>query len=329
MTKSEKKTNEDDSSRQSLLPHQEIMSRELLFRSQSITQHIIEERNQESDSSKVRIGATEMSSLGGGQLIHKKLKPSEVFNQYQSYVNKKKQMWLDKCWIPRSEKWYTLTTLIENGIIHPSERQYYKFPPGRDITDFPWRETSSIYRIKGLDGKEYYSDIQQWHGLDVNGTVHTQTFVADLYSYILPDFDRQYRYLDGRMASPAERNNPDVGQVSILNRDPSGEIAGRTVYTLEWSPKVLHSGLQMKRGEVGDSNRGVALVLKDESIPNMSLGIKTVQEFLLPFDELWKEKSEARPMTRTDTNKFVEDLTKVTEKYKEQQSGKKSPAQYR
>lgn len=45
-------------------------------------------------------------------------------------------------------------TPIDNGIIHESERQYYKFPPGSGITEFPYREVSTIWRIKALDGKD-------------------------------------------------------------------------------------------------------------------------------------------------------------------------------
>jgi hypothetical protein len=45
-------------------------------------------------------------------------------------------------------------TPIDNGIIHESERQYYKFPPGSGITEFPYGEVSTIWRIKALNGKD-------------------------------------------------------------------------------------------------------------------------------------------------------------------------------
>jgi hypothetical protein len=308
MTKSQQVKSEE----KILLPHEEPITADLLLRSQTLTEKIIDEvrkRNDEEFGELEGIDRWAMSTSYG--YARKKIKASDVFidNTDETRAKGKKTRWLNVTQNKRSKAFYSLKNLVDSGVIAESEREYFNLP-GEGIEDYPYRQIYNIFRIKKKDGSEWISTLEQWVGLSSQAGVVTCP-VDDMMWYIKPRITYELRTSEGTLLPQGANIAEQITKKAAIIRTTGflGEVIGDRVYTQEWNEEVFRSVLKMIRGQAGDSYQGCALTLQKEGEVQDSTSVKTIEDFLLPFDTIWEKNRNAQPITRIDSKQLLKDLT--------------------
>jgi hypothetical protein len=244
-----------------------------------------------------------VSTLGG--YARKKIKASDVFVQYESRVKREKVRRLSQIQNQRSGKFYTLDNLIKNGVIAESERELFNLPSG--IEDFPYRQISAFRRIRRADNTEWFSTHEQWVGLTNIAAIVTIP-VDDMHTYIKPHIEPALRNTDGTILQQNYSiSDQPTSQVSIITTNPQGEPSGSKEYITPFNETIVRSAMRWARGNIGDGYNGCSLALYKES-PTNGTSVKTIEEFLMPFDSIWSRNMESKPTSRVDIDQMLKDL---------------------
>jgi hypothetical protein len=288
MTKGKQLEQQSQSEDKVLLPHEEPITTDLLFRSQNLTQKIIsqviEHNNEEFGDVDVADPQARSSNVG---YARKRVKASDVFvDARETYRERKKTQWTNATKNKRSDKFYSLDSLVKNEVIAEEEKDFFELPPG--VKDFPYRQIYYIKRLKKVDGTEWISTLEQWFGLSAQAAVVTCP-VDDQFWYLKPKISYELRTIDGAIL-PQGSNISDIKtkKVAIIkNTGYLGEYVGEGIYTHPWSEEIFRSILKMARGQVGDSHNGCTLTLVREGEPHSGAVVKSVEDFILPFKEIY------------------------------------------
>jgi hypothetical protein len=226
------------------------------------------------------------------------VKASQVFVDFQPSITKtKKLLFIKQCMNQRSKKFYTLKNLVELGIIHESERDLYKLPPG--INDYPYHQIYQFRRVRCADSTEWLDVHEQITGVTDQGSV--VSISVDPLRYVRPTILHEKRKVDGTPLNPGESiANTDTMQVSIIRSShENNEVSGTTEYLLPFTKQNVMSALKFAHGEIGDSYNGCSLAIyKENTTP--SYGILDVDEWIqMDFKDLWKKCSQPSNMGLT------------------------------
>ena len=295
---------------QQLLPHEESITAELLLRSHTTTEKILEQLRQKNNESAMEINVEDYWGKSNvDSMARRRVKASDVFIRYESQIKAKKLLWVSQCQSQRSQQFYSLKNHIQNGIIDESERDLFELPPG--IEDFPYRQIYQFNRVKTSKG-EYLSTHEQWTGINKSAAVITIS-VSDIYSFIKPTVTYELRHPDG---SPVPRNQSvtDSKTIQVVSTKiaSEGEIAGIRSYHTLFSPEVAYSALKLAHGPL-DPNSGHSLSLIKENSRN-PIGIDNVQlwaegDFTSLYDELSKPQAQIHVDTKSFLNYVKHDKT--------------------
>jgi hypothetical protein len=292
-----------------LLPHEEPLTRELLFRSQILTDKIISEVKRRNDE---EFGSVEVIDFWGkmnspNDRPTKKVKSSATFvDDSETWQHNKKMRFLKAAANRRTGKFYSLESLVESGAIAESEKQFFDLPPG--IVDYPFRSISTIFRIKKLDGSERISTIEQWVGISATGSVVTCP-VMDALWYIRPKITYEPRTVEGVLLPRGDNITEQITKRAAIIKTTGylGEVIGEKVFTHEWNEEIFRSCLNLARGgiqSVGDSNNGCALTLIREN-DSHGTSAKTIEDFLLPFDEIWERQRSPEKIVKISSGDMI------------------------
>jgi hypothetical protein len=287
-------------------PYEQPMSAELLLRSHTMTKKIIDSIKQKNDSNLGDIEIVDrwgMSTISG--YAKKKVKAGDVFCQYESRVEMDKLHAISQCQNQRSGKWYTLDNLIKNGVIAESERELFKLP--ENIQDFPYRQIYQMHRRQLADKSEWFTTAEQWVGLTDRAAVLSIP-VSDIHSYIKPHISVELRNADGTILQQGYNiSNQPTSQVSIITTTTANEVNGTTEFLTEFNESVVRSAIPFIRGNIGDSYSGCSMTLIKEGASSRTT-VKTLDDFLAPFDTIWSRNMESKPAQRVDTEQLLNDL---------------------
>jgi hypothetical protein len=276
------------------LPHEEPLTRELLFSSQILTDKIISEVKRRNDT---EFGDVNVVDFWGkmnspNDRPTKKIKSSAMFvDESETWQHRKKMQFFKATANKRSGKFYTLDNLIEIGVMAESEREFFELPEG--IQDYPYRQFSTIQRIHRIDGSEKISVIAQWVGITATGGVVTCP-VMDTMWYIRPKITYEPRTAEGALLPRGDNITEQITKRAAIIKTTGylGEVIGEKVFTHDWNEEIYRSCLSLACGGIqgiGDSNTGCALTLQKEGDPN-GTSVKTIDEMLLPFNEIWERQ---------------------------------------
>jgi len=290
-----------------LLPHEEPISAELLLRTHTITEQIIDQLRKKNSENLAEVEVEDywgVSSGAGPARKRVKLSETNAFIVYEnSYSKKGKLRWLSQAQNQRSHQFYNLENLINNSVISENERDLFEFPPG--ISDFPYRQIYQFHRIKRGDGSEYLSTAEQWTGISKTATVVTVS-IPDFYYFIKPAVSYELRNLDGTPVRDGQSivDNKTV-QIATTKVMPHGDISGRREYILRFTPEVAYSALKLARGQVGDHYNGSSMVLIKEGVENL-VGVKDPKLWAEGnFDVLWDELRKPAPQINIDSKDLL------------------------
>jgi hypothetical protein len=294
-----------------LLPHEEPITSDLVLRSQLLTEKIISEVSKRNDEEFGEIeGIDRWATSTPYGYARKKIKASAVFvdNIDETYRKRKKTNWLNAVQNKRSGVFYSLKNLVDSGVIAESEREFFNLP--EKIQDFPYRQINNIYRIMKMDGSEWISTIEQFVGISSQAAIVTCP-VDDLMWFVRPKVTYELRTVEGTLLPQGTNIAEQVTKKAAIIKTTGflGEVIGDRVHTHEWNEEVFRSCLKMIRGNVGDAYNGCALTLKKEGEVNDSISVKTVEDMLLPFDQIWEKNRSTQPITRIDSKQLLKDLT--------------------
>jgi hypothetical protein len=198
----------------------------------------------------------------------------------------------------RSQKFRTIQSLIDQGIIHESERELYNLPNG--FQDYPTRQITQFIRIKKADGTEWFKTSEHFTGITETGAVENATI--DIHTHVIPTVIRELRDQQGQpLQLGANVINSRTMQASIIKMDGSRELVGTIGYLTPWNKEVFKSAMKFARGQIGDNYNGSSLTLKKENFPG-KVGVPDVDEYMnMDFDELYKRYG-VRPQSSTLLN---------------------------
>jgi hypothetical protein len=324
MTKSQSQQSKSEAGagEKNLLPHEEPITSDLLLRSQHLTEHIISqvsERNNEEFGDIDTVDYFAPSTNVG--YARKKIKASNLFvDNSETYRHRKKTQWLNATQNKRSGKFYSLESLVNNGVIAESEKEFFDLPPGKD---YPYRVINNIQRIQKADGSEWISTLEQFVGLSAIASVVTCP-VPDMMWYIKPRISYELRTPEGAYLPQGTNISDQVTKKAAIIRTTGylGEIIGDKIYTHEWNEEIFKSCLKIIRGEPGDANNGCALSLVKENETGSGKGsasVKNVQDFILPFDEIYERltaKEQTIKFSPRDLKSIISGPAPVEEPYK-------------
>jgi hypothetical protein len=167
-----------------------------------------------------------------------------------------------------------------------------------------------------MDKSEWISTTEQFVGLSAHAAIVTCP-VDDMMSYIKPKINYELRTIEGAYLPQGSNIAEQITKKAAIIRTTGylGEVIGEKVYTHEWNEEVFRSCLKMKRGKPGDPYNGCAMTLVKEDENNASTSVKTVEDFLLPFDEIWARNRSTQPITRIDSKQLLKDLTDASAVY--------------
>jgi hypothetical protein len=303
MTKSEKKTNEEE-----LLlsnPYEQPITTALLLRSYTLTERLLSDIRKKNDDNLGEIEVTDrwgMSTLGG--YAKKKVKASDIFVQYESRTKNERLRRIAQIQNQRSKVFHSLDNLIRNGVIAESERDLFNLPSS--VQDFPYRQITQMRRIM-VNGKEYFSTEEQIVGINNLATVVTIP-IPNMHWFIRPYIEVALRNADGTILQQSHSiSEQPTTQVSITSTTPDGECNGRREYITPFTVEIVNSALKQIRGELGNGYNGCSMSLYKEGAHN-GTSVKTIADFLGPFDEIWSRNMESKPTTRVDTDQLLKDL---------------------
>jgi hypothetical protein len=297
----------DNQNERVLLPHEEPITRDLLFRSQILTDKIIAEVRKRNDE---EFGNVEVLDFWAKtNTSHdrptKSIKSSAVFVDSgvdDTWQYRKKKMFLNAAANKRSGQFYSLSKLVENGVMAESEKDFFDLSPG--ITDFPYRQINVINRLKKMDGTEWIYTTEQWIGTSATGSVVTCP-VMDMMWYIKPKITYEPRTAEGTLLPRGDNISEQITKRAAIIRTTGylGEIMGEKVYLYPFNEETFRSCLKLARGPVGNANDGCALTLIKEGETNGGTSVKTIEDFLLDFNTIWE-----RQRTPEKVIKFSGDL---------------------
>jgi hypothetical protein len=285
---------QQQSTTEKLLPHEEPISAELLLRSHTLTEQIIDQLRKKNNDTGLEMDAVDYWARSNqNSMARKRVKPSDVFIEYESWTKNRKLKWLSQVQNQRSGAFYSLKNLIQNDVISESERQLFELPPG--IEDYPYRQIYQFYRIKRGDGSEYFSTHEQWTGISKSATVITIS-VSDLYWYIRPSVKYELRNADGSILQQGHSIvDNKTFQIATVRSGPSREPFGQKVYTHKFTPELAYSALKLAHGSYTDHYHGCSLALMKEGAPNPISAMDAKLWAEAPFDELFEESSRPAP----------------------------------
>ena len=149
---------------QQILPHEEPITAELLLRSHTTTEKILEQLRQKNNESAMEINVEDYWGKSNvDSMARRRVKASDVFIRYESQIKAKKLQWISQCQNQRSLQFYSLKNLIQSGVIDESERNLFEMPPG--IEDFPYRQIYQFNRVKTSNG-EFLTTHEQFTGIN-------------------------------------------------------------------------------------------------------------------------------------------------------------------
>ncbi len=281
-------------------PYEQPMSSELLMRSHTLTEAIIDQLRKKNDDTGLELEVNDLWAKSNLQsMATKRVKAKDIFIEYESVTKEQKLKWLASCQNQRTSKFYSIASLIRDEIIEESERQLFNLPP--NIDDYPYREIYQFHRIKARDGHEYFSTHEQWIGVTKNAAVINKS-ISDMHWYIRPSVTYELRSSDGGVLQQ-DRSYIDskTVRIAITRTGSTREPSGTKVYITPISQEVVNSAIKYAHGVIGDSYNGSSLVLIKEDSTN-PIVVKTVDEFIsTPFDELWNRAHEKETVIKLDS----------------------------
>jgi hypothetical protein len=290
--------------------YEQPISAEMILRPYTLTENIVNQARKINDENLGMIevidpwgkgtstGTDSMGhALGTLATIKKKASQLREFVDFQPSPTKtKKLQFIKQTMNQRSKKFYTIESLIQMGVLHPSERELYKFPPY--ASDFPYRTVYQYRRVQRADKTEYLTTHEYITSVDDQGTV--VSIALEPHTYIVPNIIREKRNTDGTPLRPgASIANTDTVQVSIIKSNPNREVFGKVEYLTPFTKEVVLSALRFAHGELGDRYNGASMTIVKENYPQ-SYSVFEVDEFVnANFNDLWNRltKPPAGPNT--------------------------------
>jgi hypothetical protein len=298
------KQQQQQSDKEMLLPNEEPISAELLLRGHTLTERIIDQLRKKNNDSGLELDVVDYWGRSNQtSMARKRVKPSDIFIEYESWIKSRKLKWLSQVQNQHSGAFYSLKNLIENDVISESERELFELPS--NISDFPFRQIYQYMRVKRADGSEYFTTHEQWTGISRTATVVTIS-VSDLYWYIKPTVKYDLRNMDGSILQEGRSvmDNKTV-QIATTQTTSQREPAGQKVYILPFSPAVAYSALKLAHGSIGDPYNGSSMMLISEGAHN-PIGVKDPKLFAeAPFDQLWNELTKPAPQINIDSHDLL------------------------
>jgi hypothetical protein len=280
--------------------YEQSMSSELLMRSHTLTEAIIDQLRKKNDDTGLELEVNDLWAKSNQQsMATRRVKAKDVFIEYESVTKEQKLKWLAQVQNQRTGKFYSIASLIRDEIIDESERQLFNLPPG--IDDYPYREIYQFHRIKAKDGHEYFSTHEQWVGITKNAAV-VEKSISDIHWYIKPSVSYELRNTDGSTLQSELRNiDSKTVRIAITSTGSTREPAGTKLFITPFTPNVVMSAIKFAHGAIGDSYNGSSLMLIKEDSGN-PIAVKSVEEFIYgKFDELWDHAHERETVIKLDS----------------------------
>jgi hypothetical protein len=300
MTKLEKKLEPDIFGN----PYEQPISTDLLLRSYTLTEKLINDIRKKNDDNLGEIEVTDRwatsTTLGYAK---KKVKASDLFVQYESRTKNERLKRIAQIQNQRSKMFNTLDNLIRTGVIAPSERDLFNLPPG---VDFPYRQITQMKRIM-VNGKEFFSTEEQIFGI-TNIAAVVSLPIPNMHWFTRPHIEIALRNADGTILQQGYNiSDQPTTQVSMTSITPDGECNGRREYITPFSVEIVNSACKQIRGQLGDANNGCSMSLYRDGVRSGTT-VKTLDDFLAPFDSIWERNIESKPTQRVDIDQMWKDL---------------------
>ena len=202
---------------------------------------------------------------------------------------------------PKTKKWYTPQSLNASGEIPDSDLEQF------EDKDYPHVRLNRLTRVKGLGGKEYLERMFTIYALTREGNpIHKVIKEADywhkpvvVYEYVPEDLDDKEEGKQIRVA--IVRDGFGNGQ----------EPTGQKVNLIEFTEEKVHSILKENPpiGDFTDLYHGCSLCLVKVGETQDTTSVKSLNEFLEPFDEIWA-RNRSIPNANVDIKGLISELQK-------------------
>jgi hypothetical protein len=220
-----------------------------------------------------------------------KLKQQEIYEKFIKQTTN-----------PKTGQWYTIHSLQEAGIISDLDIQQF------ETTDIPYVRLNRLTRVKSPNGKEW---------LERMFTIYALTREGNIISKVIQDSDFYHKPIVTHEYVPEDPQNKDGKQihVSILREGEWPlEPAGSKVQLMEFSADKVHQILRdiPPAGDFSDLYNGCSLTFVKIGETHNATTVKTLAEFLEPFDVVWHKHMDPSSVAQVDVKELVTELQKQT-----------------
>jgi hypothetical protein len=221
--------------------------------------------------------------------------PQSELKQQEIY-----EKFIQKTTHPRTGKWYTVKSLQEAGVISDLEVDQFD-------SELPYARLNRLTRVKS-GNKEWLERMFTLYAITREGNVVHKVIIDSDY-YHEPEVTYQYV-----PANPEDQNGKQIHVGIVRNQEALLEPTGQKVQLLEYSEDKVHQILRdfPPAGEFSDLYNGCSLTLKKVGEAHDLAIVKSLSEFLEPFDMVWNRLRNPNTGAKIDVKELVTELQKQT-----------------
>ena len=211
--------------------------------------------------------------------------PQSELKQQEIY-----EKFIQKTTHPRTGKWYTVKSLQEAGVI--SDLDQFDSEP-------PYARLNRLARVKS-GNKEWLERMFTLYAITHEGNVVHKVIIDSDY-YHEPEVTYQYV-----PANPEDQNGKQIHVGIVRNQEALLEPTGQKVQLLEYSEDKVHQILRdfPPAGEFSDLYNGCSLTLKKVGEAHDLAIVKSLSEFLEPFDMVWNRLRNPNTGAKIDATSY-------------------------